>query len=677
MEQEYDIADEARQQLMSVIPEAFADGKILWEKLRESLGDMLDDDDETAFEHYGLNWPGKRNAKKIAATSSTLTLTPLKGEGINEDTTENIFIEGDNLEVLKILYKSYKEKIKMIYIDPPYNTGNDFVYNDDFRMTEEEFMRAEGSIDEQGNRLVSNKKTSGRFHANWLNMMYPRLKIARELLKDDGVIFIHISRQEVNNLTQLCDELFGEANQLGIAIWDKGNPKGDANSLAYQHEYIVMYTKNMDQFKKNNLFERSKKNAKAMLSKANQLYKKIGKKIINDDLKKCVKEYQLDIDTKFFEIEYTLDTANDEFQQWLLKQDFSNGEKAYKFIDKNGYLFQSVSMAWPNKKKAPDEYFIPLIHPITKQPCSVPDKGWRNPVSTMKKLFEENLILFGNDHTTQPRRKYLLHENMEENIPSILFYGGSDDELMKEFQLDFENPKPYLFSKELISYICKNDDIVMDFFAGSGTTAHAVMELNKDDGGNRKYICVQIQEPINQKENKQAFDFCTNILRKPPVISELTKERIRKASKKIQSNNHDFQGDLGFKVYKTIRSNHKKWGKYSITTPKEADNLFATHQHSLIDDWEYDSVMTEILLAEGFALTSKIKTFDSVNTNQIVRISDPEKEYVLYVCLDEHINPDTIKALNMNDNDIFICLGSAIDDQNLSALHDKGRIRTL
>lgn len=645
MEQEYDIADQARQKLMSVVPEAFADGKILWEKLRESLGDMLDDDDETAFEHYGLNWPGKRKAKKVAATPSTLTLTPLKGEGIDEDTTENIFIEGDNLEVLKILYKSYKEKIKMIYIDPPYNTGNDFVYNDDFRMTEDELMRAEGSIDEQGNRLVSNKKTSGRFHANWLNMMYPRLKIARELLKDDGVIFISIDDNEVHNLRLLCDEIFGEENFIA-QIANTNNPKGrsDDKFIATAHEYIIVYAKTIGSLTLGG-FEPDETITKR--------YNKIdanGKKYREMDLRK------------------TGDSDRREDRPQMYYYFYYEENKGQLRVSKEKQIMDNEIEIKPLKDDNTDGRWRWGFDTAEKNLSSLMAKFMPN--RNIWGIFEKD-YLDGRDKV-KPTSSWTFKDVNSERGSEQFIELGFDKEV-------FPRPKPIGTIERILKTGLTNykKEIVLDFFAGSGTFAHAVMNLKAAEGFNCKFICVQLPELISEQKNKEAFNFCTEILNKQPYISEITKERIKRASKKVKDNFSSYTGDIGMKVFKTVRSSHKKWGKYSITTPKEADGLFATHQHSLIDNWEYDSVMTEIILTEGFTLTSKIETFDSVTTNQIVRISDPDKEYVLYVCLDEYINPDTIKALNMNDNDIFICLGSAIDDQNLSALHDKGRIRTL
>ena len=272
----------------------------------------------------------------------------------------------------------------MIYIDPPYNTGKDFVYKDNFKDNLKNYLEITGQIGEEGQRLSTNSETSGRYHSDWLNMMYPRLKLARNLLIDDGIIVINMDENEIINLQKLCDEIFGENNNLGTIIWDKRNPKGDSKGIAYQHEYILFYAKNREYFLSECPMLRPKKNAELILKKAKQIFMKINST-------------------------YNLEQANKEFSQWVNSQvNFSGGEKAYNKLDENGEVYRPVSMAWPNKSKAPDEYFIPLIHPITKKECPVPERGWRNPKITMENLLDKGLILFGKDETTQPTRKYLL-----------------------------------------------------------------------------------------------------------------------------------------------------------------------------------------------------------------------------------------------------------------------------
>ena len=274
-------------------------------------------------ERYQFTWPGKKKSLLLANAPINKTLRPCREESVDFDNTENLYIEGDNLEVLKLLQETYLSKIKMIYIDPPYNTGKDsFVYNDNFNMSKDAFSDASGQYDENGNLLFdmhSNNESNGKFHSDWLSMIYPRLKIAKDLLKEDGVILINMDENEITNLQNVCREIFGEQNDLGTIVWDKRNPKGDAQGISYQHEYIIVYAKNKYEFLKNNKIQRTKKNASSIIEKANQLFKKISST-------------------------YTLEDANREFASWIRSQnDFSGGEKAYNKIDENGKVFRPVS----------------------------------------------------------------------------------------------------------------------------------------------------------------------------------------------------------------------------------------------------------------------------------------------------------------------------------------------
>ena len=430
-----DSQDERFAQLKQLYPELFSDGNLNIDALKEACGLETEEDG-----YYGLYWPGKNEAKRLARKEATGTLEPVEGDGVNEETTHNIYIEGDNLEVLRTLKKSYQNRVKMIYIDPPYNTGNDFIYPDNYSEPVEDYLRFTGQMDDKGNMLVANPKSGGKFHRRWLNMMYPRLQLARELLTDDGVILINIDENEVSNLYLLCSEIFGEENDLGTIIWDKRNPKGDSQGIACQHETILLFAKSKYLFLQNCDMTRPKKNAQAILDKASQLFRKVSNN-------------------------YTLEQCNSDFNDWLkTKVDFSGGEKAYNKIDEEGNVYRPVSMAWPNKKKAPDEYFIPLIHPVTKKPCPIPERGWRNPPKTMNELLEKSLILFGKDESTQPNRKYLLKENMNENIPSLLYYGGSDTDMLSKLGIPFDTPKVVDIVKEHILSFSNEDSIIMDFY---------------------------------------------------------------------------------------------------------------------------------------------------------------------------------------------------------------------
>ena len=357
--------------------------------------------------------------------------------------------------------------------------------------------------DEDENRLFKNTDSNGRFHSDWCSMIYSRLLLARNLLSDTGVIVINMDENEITNLQKICAEVFGASNDLGTIIWDKRNPKGDAQGVSYQHEYILVYAKNKYTFTSQCKMQRPKKNAAAILKKASQLFSKLS-------------------------TSYTLSDINRDFSTWMRTQtDFSGGEKAYNRIDENGDVYRPVSMAWPNKKKAPDDYFIPLIHPVTGKECPIPERGWRNPSSTMQKMLESGLILFGKDETTIPNSKYLLKENMYENIPSMLYYGGSDTDLLSQLGIPFDTPKVVDICAEHIKSFSSNGDVILDFFSGSATTAHAVMQLNAEDGGHRKFIMVQLPEKCDEASEAYKAGYKN--------ICEIGKERIRRAGEKIKS----------------------------------------------------------------------------------------------------------------------------------------------
>ena len=493
----------------------------------ELLKQMLSPDVVDGDECYEFTWVGKKAAIVEANKPIRKTLRPCVEESKNWDTTENLYIEGDNLEVLKLLQESYLGKVKIIYIDPPYNTGNDFIYADDFMRSQEEENEQMGMYDEDDNRLFKNTDSNGRFHSDWCSMIYSRLMLARNLLSDTGVIVINMDENEITNLQKICAEVFGASNDLGTIIWDKRNPKGDAQGVSYQHEYILVYAKNKYAFTSQCKMQRPKKNAAAILKKASQLFSKLS-------------------------TSYTLSDINRDFSTWVRTQtDFSGGEKAYNRIDENGDVYRPVSMAWPNKKKAPDDYFIPLIHPVTGKECPIPERGWRNPSSTMQKMLESGLILFGKDETTIPNSKYLLKENMYENIPSMLYYGGSDTDLLSQLGIPFDTPKVVDICVEHIKSFSSNGDVILDFFSGSATTAHAVMQLNAEDGGRRKFIMVQLPEKCDEASEAYKAGYKN--------ICEIGKERIRRAGDKIKSESPMITQDLdvGFRVLKLDDTNMK------------------------------------------------------------------------------------------------------------------------
>jgi adenine-specific DNA-methyltransferase len=430
---------------------------------------------------YGLVWEKHEEAVDVKMRTHIPVFTEDKDREITAAPGEpyNFLLEGDNLHSLRLLEKTHKGRIDVIYIDPPYNRGeNDFVYDDNYVDKDDTFK-----------------------HSKWLSFMFERLTLARVLLSKYGIIIINIDEHEQNNLSILMNQIFGEQNNLGEIIWNKGNPKGDAKAISTMHETIICYAKNKEEFQSlSGICIRKKTNAESIIKKANSLYKKIGKSLIPDDVKKAIKPfgYSKEIQKDFY-VKYDLELVNKEFQNWLSNQNFSGGEKAYKYIDDKGRVYRGVSMAWPNKKTAPDDYFVPLVHPATGKKCPVPSRGWRYPSTTMKKLKDQGLIIFGEDETKQPEHKYYLDENLFENVPSIYFNASSADNMLKDLDISFENAKPISEAKYILSTLLPNPKIVLDFFAGSGTTAQAVLELNKENN----LDCRVCQEFCVNRFNKQ------------------------------------------------------------------------------------------------------------------------------------------------------------------------------
>lgn len=542
-----------------------------FDRLRQELSGSII---EGSQERYQLDWPGKREALLAAHTPITKVLRPCREESVDFDTTKNLFIEADNLDALKLLQGPYRGQVKMIYIDPPYNTGSDFVYADDFAERVDAFLARSCRGDDLGDRPVTDAEASGRLHSHWLSMMFSRLKVSRHLLRADGVIVVHIDENEYPNLEKLLAEIFGEANNLGAIVWDKRNPKGDAVGVAQQHELICLYCKDREAFKRACELKRPKENADRMLARARQIVTRAGG---------------------------VTERARKEYRNWVKQQDLTGGEKAYNQIDENGDVFRRVSMAWPNKKRAPDEYFQPLIHPVTGKPCPVPGRGWRNPPSTMQELLRSGQILFGADETVQPTRKYRLKDNLLENVPSLLYFAGSDDALLAGLGVPFDNPKPVTVAKRLIQAVCGNEGIVLDFFAGASTTAHALLQLNAEDGADRRFIMVQWPEPCGK--NSAAFHAGYR------NIAEIGKERLRRAGAKILKDHADVLAsrgtplDEGFRVLKVDTSNMAD----VYCTPHALDEA---HPASLLDtikpDRTPEDLLFQVMLDWGVDLASPI-----------------------------------------------------------------------
>ena len=596
-----------------------------FKQLRQELSDHIV---EGPQERYCLEWPGKRAALALANAPTAKTLRPQEEMSKNFDATKNIFIEGDNLQALKLLSSTYIGKIQLIIIDPPYNTGKDFIYSDNFAVGYQDYLLQTTQKDESGNRLIANTEANGRFHSDWLSMIYPRIKLARNLLSDGGIIAVHIDENEYPNMEKILSEIFGAENNLGTIVWDKRNPKGDAKGIAQQHEYISMYAKNAQTVRTGEGIKRKKENAEIILCKADRLISEYGE--VTDKVRK-------------------------KFKAWIKRQDFTGGERGYNQIDDQGKVYQAVSMAWPNKKSAPEDYNFTLIHPETGLPCPSPDKGWRNPSSTMKELLSKGLIVFGKDETTQPRRKYLLEENILENFPSLLYFGGSDDTLFKNLGLRFDNPKPIYLTKKIIEACCPNGGVVLDFFAGSGTTAHAVLETAAEDGIGRSFISVQLDEAITDVSAKADYT--------PTTISDLSIERIRRAGKKILEGkcHPNWNRDVGFRALRIDTSNFQD----VYYTPNQ------TGQSSLLEavdnvkeDRTPEDLLFQVLVDWGVDLTLPIRN-ENIQDKKVFFVDGN----ALIACFDRDLPEDLINELAGYEplRAVFRDIGFETDDAKINA----------
>ena len=461
--------------------------KIDFDMLKQELSHSLVEGRE---ERYQFTWPDKKQAILTANAPINKTLRPRREESVNFDETENLYIEGDNLEVLKLLQETYLGKIKMIYIDPPYNTGNDFVYNDDFAQDADDYMSNSGQTDEEGNRLVANTESNGRFHTDWLNMIYPRLKLARDLISDDGVIFISIDDNEVENLKKVCDEIFGESNFVAEFVIASNSAKNNSKFVSVTHEYLLCIAKNKDMTPIN--WKVKKTNSESFISITKKLISdKLSNEEIHSELLALVKY------PKYYEFDH------------------------YTYVDKRG-PFRASDLTAPGSKNKYD-----LLHPITKKPCKVGIRGWAYSEKEMDNLIKNDLLLFGRDETVIPQLKNYLFEN-ETSLPkSVLFFDSqSSTKWIKSENFGFDFPKAIEYIKFIVSmYPRDNNFTVLDFFSGSATTAHAVMQLNAEDGGNRKFIMVQLPEPCDEKSEAYKAGYKN--------ICEIGKERIRRAGKQI------------------------------------------------------------------------------------------------------------------------------------------------
>ena len=541
-----------------------------FDKLRQLLSSDIVEGNE---ERYQFTWPDKRKAILAANAPISATLRPCPEESVNFDTTQNLYIEGDNLDVLKCLKETYLHKVKMIYIDPPYNTGNDFVYEDDFAESAAEYLANSGQFDEQGNRMFTNAESNGRFHTDWLNMIYPRLKVARDLLTDDGVIFISIDDNEVENLRKVCDEIFGESNFIATLVWERAySPKNDAKYISNSHDYVLMYAKSAANF----VIGRLERTAEANARYSNP----------DNDPRGVWKPSDMSVKTYNAECDYSITTPSGR---------------------------------------------------VVEPPAG---RCWRLSRNAFRERLQDNRIWFGSDGNSVPCIKRFITELKHDGMAptSILFYkdvGHSQEGAQEVVSLFgdkgvFDGPKPVRLLERLITLAnLKEDSIVLDFFSGSATTAHAVMKKNAEKAKHSRFIMVQLPEEVSDKKKDQGYK----------NICEIGKERIRRAGAKIKADSPltTQHLDTGFRVLKLDSSNMKD----VFYSPKETSQLeLFTLVDNVKDDRTSEDLLFQVMLELSATLDSKIEE-SVVDGKTIYNVA----EGYLVACFDQEVSDDVVKAI--------------------------------
>ena len=630
-----DLADENFKKLAALFPNAVtetitgykANGEPIIERaidadvLRQEISATVVDGPQ---ERYQFTWPDKKKSVVLANQPIAKTLRLDREKSVGKDgtpgniDTENIYIEGDNLDALKLLQETYLGKVKMIYIDPPYNTGNDFIYEDDFSQNADEYLGNSGQFDKEGNRLVQNTESNGRFHTDWLNMIYPRLRLAKDLLTGDGVIFISIDGHEYAALYQLCCEIFNQNNYLGTIIW-KNVTDNNPSQIAEEHEYILCFAKNTTY-------------VKSVWKSSISLYKDI----------------LITIGEKFNSQYEDKEKMQAAYTKWFRDNKAQLGPlDRYKYIDAGGVYTGSQSVHNPGR----GGYHYDVIHPVTHKPCKEPLMGYRFPEETMSKMLEEGKILFGKDENKIIELKVYAKDFLDK-LSSVFELDGRigayDLKTLFGEKPIFSNPKPVEILSRLISFIVSESDTILDFFSGSASIAEAVMVHNSLQKQKIKYICVQFPEDLDvaiKTATKKSKETMTNAIKlleklgKPHNICEIGEERIRRAGKKIKEESPLTTADLdiGFRVFKVDSTNMEDVYYRPADYNQGQMELFADNIKS---DRTPEDLLFQVMLDLGILLSSDIQETE-IAGKKVFSVADG----YLIACFDKNVTEETVKAI--------------------------------
>ena len=610
------------------LPQIFEDGKINLEKLKALLtGEIIEKEDDRFY----FNWAGKSKLFKLIQEPGYGTLKPDKERSIDFDNTENMVIVGENLETLKLLLKPYFGKVKMIYIDPPYNTGKDFIYRDNFKEPLKDYLEKTGQIDSEGSKLTTNTEASGRYHSDWLNFMYPRLFLARSLLRDDGVIFVSIDDHEVHNLRKIMDEIFGEGNLLAQLVWNLGTGT-QAGHFTRSHEYIVVYAKN-----KNNLLYFQavddtpiKHGALKRISKANPASEITFPAGMEFEGNNAVFEGELGGDEKEIIVSGKMIFEKGRLKEpvtlkagWAMREQilsWLDGEETYDSKDQKvlRFYFNKEGILWYEKERG-------TFHPKT---VLIGVAKTKDGTTEIENIFGKRVMTF---------------------------------------------PKPSKLINYLVKTVTKEDDIILDFFAGSGTTGHAVWELNREDGGNRKFILVNLDEEVHDENIKKEF----------PTVADICIERLKRVSEKYRKEEQqkltENDQDFGFKVFRLDKSNFNLKDEFEISEEEDVEELKKKYlgwlglwvNEPLVGEWKPIDIVFEMMLKEGFDLNSKIEEM-KIKGNKFFHVVDEKQKLEFYMSLDEKTTEEAIEEIRTPEHrdKVFVFLDKALTDNdkiNLSA----------